>query len=98
MHVRFERSDGILELVPEGDLPNISEQVILGPFEWVQLTYEEFRVSPEGDVLAYLHDGDWVVVTPDQPRGGNTAEWAACHFSKADLIYPFSDVVVYGAG
>jgi hypothetical protein len=98
MHVRFERSDGTLERIDEGDLPNVSEQVIVGPFEWVQLTYEELRVAPDGDVIAYLDEGDWTIVGPDQPRGGRAAKSSALHFSKADLIYPFSDVVIYGAG
>lgn len=31
----------------------------LGPFEWVQLTYELLRVSPDGEELAHYADEGW---------------------------------------
>jgi hypothetical protein len=35
------------------------EGPILGPFDWVQLTYDEIRVSPNGDPVALFDEGDW---------------------------------------
>ena len=35
----------------------------LGPFEFVQMTYDELRISPNGDPFAYFgKDGDWHLV------------------------------------
>ena len=99
MHVRLERSDGILEGIPSSDLPNISTQITVGPWEWVQLTYGELRVAPEGDVIAYISDGAWFIVSPEDPRGGRhiAAGLVHQHATMTDLIHPFSDIVVYGA-
>jgi hypothetical protein len=40
---------------------------ILGPYEWVQLTYESLRASPDGDVIAFLGEDShrWYVMGPD---------------------------------
>jgi hypothetical protein len=46
-YVRFEH-------VPEGRMTDD-----LGPFEWVQLTYNELRVSPDGGEFAVFAFGHW---------------------------------------
>lgn len=54
--IRFEH-------IPEG---RMSED--LGPVEWVQLTYDELRVSPDGESYAIYHDGYWWPVNePEVP-------------------------------
>lgn len=35
---------------------------IVGPFEWVQLTHEILRMSPDGDEIAHNINGDWILV------------------------------------
>ena len=37
----------------------------VGPFEWVQLTHEYLRISPDGEFLATLEDGDWHIENDD---------------------------------
>jgi len=37
-----------------------AEGPTLGPFPWMQVTYTELRVGPDGDPIAMLgEDGDW---------------------------------------
>lgn len=58
------------------------EQLKLGPYSYVQLTYEllRFGPTPDGDILAFLNDeGVWEL-----------SELAGEHKGKK-----FSDVVVY---
>ena len=51
----------------------------LGPFEWVQQTYQDLRVSPDGETLA-----QWV---------GNAGEWFIIDGEHAEEFY--SDFVIY---
>ncbi len=41
------------------DMAGGYERDTVGPFEYTQLTYDELRVSPDGDVIARYHDGYW---------------------------------------
>lgn len=48
VYIRFE--------CPRDDV----EGPILGPYPFVQVTYDELRVGPDGDVVAVLDEsGDW---------------------------------------
>lgn len=47
-----------------------------GPFEWVQLTYEGLRVSPDGEHIAYYADGEWVIAV----------EWAESEETYSDIV------------
>lgn len=53
MYVRFERGrDDVCGPV-------------LGPYEWVQQTYEDLRVSPDGEIIAQwvVKAGEWFIVS-----------------------------------
>lgn len=85
LYVRLERSDAIL--AHRG--PNLAGHRLLGPYEWVQLTYAELRTSPDGDVLAVFDPADegWYLAE------GHTD--ARLHESPLGRSVPFSDVIVY---
>ncbi len=63
--VRLFRSDGMQERYPEG--ANHSDRG-LGPFEWVQLTYEELRAAPDGDRIAFFDGVQGAWITADGAR------------------------------
>jgi len=35
------------------------EPVILGPFDWVQVTYDTVRIPPDGETILMFSEGDW---------------------------------------
>lgn len=47
------------------------EPVRLGPYEWVQLTYNDLRISPDGDIIAWCNysGGLWKVLDEVLPEG-----------------------------
>jgi hypothetical protein len=51
------RSGALLEhvLAPAG----VAETVTRGPFEYVEITYDLLRVSPDGDTIGGFRDGFW---------------------------------------
>lgn len=88
LYVRFERPsdcaewDEIPASATESEAP---EQLTIGPFEWVQLTYNELRIAPEGDWVArFVKDA-----------------WHLCPDERAQALgvpahpYPFSDLVIF---
>lgn len=56
-----------------------------GPFDYVQLTGSELSVGPDGEVVAVLHDGWWVVCehTAQLPQELHGSRW--------------SDVIIFGS-
>lgn len=82
MHVRFERSEPAAERA--AGFPPV---VIFGPYEYVQLTYEEIRVSPDGAPLAHISGGVWLL-SDENPEVRNRA-------SAENILHYYSDVVVY---
>ena len=42
----------------------------LGPFAWLQVTYDELRMAPEGDTLAVLNEHGWHLRVKREPIGG----------------------------
>lgn len=89
MHVRLERSEGCLEAMPERVAVALAQQVILGPYEWVQLTYSELRVAPDGETIAHYDGSYWRVVVRDR------MPFVHLNISVLDREHPFSDVIVY---
>ncbi len=91
LHVRFERSDGVVEKFDEDVVQLLSREIVIGPFEWVQMTYNELRVSPDGDTLAILDrsEGVWYLASRGEAL---TRQWSV---GQANFEHPFSDVVVY---
>lgn len=58
--VRFEASEALYEgEVVARDQPS---NVELGPFEWVQVTYEWLRCAPIGEDIAVWSDGVWKII------------------------------------
>lgn len=95
MHVRFERSDGMLEHIDNsGETREVTQYIVLGPFEWVQMTYGELRIAPDGDVLAFVTEGHWFLVEAASSLGASGL--VRLHTTKLDRQWPFSDVIVYG--
>lgn len=84
-YIRFERS--------RDDLPWLT----LGPFDYVQLTYDTIRISPEGDHLATFN-GDWEILqpAPDKREPG----WYPITAPKEYARYAgeaYSDVIIFSA-
>lgn len=47
------------------------EGPVFGPFDYVEATYEEIRVSPDGNfTVAYLSDGEWRLGPDTGPFAG----------------------------
>ena len=67
-----------------------AEGPTLGPFPWVQITYTELRVGPDGETLAMLDAGDWHLAV----RSGGSA-WKEIGPDLA--AEPWSDIVIYPA-
>ena len=65
----------------------------LGPFPWVQLTYTELRVGPDGHPIAMCGaDGDWHLGRVETPSKGLTGWVEVSPDLKAE---PWSDIVIY---
>lgn len=66
------------------------ESPVLGPFEWVQLTYSGLRVSPDGEHIAFHAEDDcWYAPASEQA----SEHWAAIGPYTANQA--FSDIVIY---
>ena len=52
MYIRLQCSDAFAK---NHELDPFPEDLVLGPFEYVQLTYETVRISPEGEDLLVYH-------------------------------------------
>ena len=79
-YIRFERGrDGITGPT-------------FGPFDWVQMTYETLRVSPDGKPLATFlnHKGDWLF---DYIIGSDLEKMVV---SVTDEDQRYSDIIIYG--
>lgn len=50
----------IVTFIPRIDQEDFPDRAF-GPYEWVQLTYGMLRVSPDGEVLAFIKEGDWYI-------------------------------------
>lgn len=50
--IQFERN----ESHPQGQA-----HAELGPFEWIQVTYNTLRISPDGQEIAVYVDGYWIL-------------------------------------
>ncbi len=62
----------------------------LGPFEYVQLTYETLRVGPDGELIAFFTEaGVWSVGVQRIPLNG---DWSSIGPTPDGLL--FSDVVL----
>lgn len=88
VYVHFECSEALFEngTVP----PEHVESLTIGPFDFVQMTYEWFRVGPEGDHVAVHKDGLWYIVA-DEDRDGPVMNSDTVR-TKDDLI--FSDITI----
>jgi hypothetical protein len=75
---------------PDVDLSKQPEEITLGPFEFVQLTYEGLRVGPNGEHIAFLKDGLWHLGVEHTPIGNG---WES--FGPASDAALFSDVSMY---
>lgn len=62
----------------------------LGPFDFVQLTYEGIRVGPDGDHIGFFKDGLWALGVETIPLGQS---WSK--FGPAPNALLFSDVGIY---
>ena len=71
LYVTFHKSDGCVESHSDES----DESVTIGPFEWVELTYDRLRIAPNGDVIAFYtccwlreedgkHYSDVVIASP----------------------------------
>lgn len=67
----------------------------LGPFEWVQITYNLLRVSEDGDFLAEYDEkdsGDWIISPSKKPMDKTFTE----RFAKYEgEIY--SDIIIFSS-
>lgn len=69
------------EVVPVGE-PDI---VTLGPFEYVELTYQHLRVDPDGEQIGGFRDGYWWLKGDNYPFSDldiKTAEPVAEHWEE----------------
>lgn len=58
MKIEFRRSEGMLSTMPEGT----PEARVIECDEFVQLTYQELRLGPEGDSVALVDErGEWFI-------------------------------------
>lgn len=88
--VSFSASDAMYE---EGGALFGSEQpdgLELGPFEYVQLTYETVTVGPDGDPIGFFTDGLWSVGVERIPLND---KWWSVGPAPDGLL--FSDVVLH---
>lgn len=56
-----------LALAERGVWTSSEEKITLGPYEYVELTYDSLRVSPNGDWLGQIENGDWYINDHDEP-------------------------------
>ena len=60
LFVHFEASETLYE--GEVVAPDQPERLTIGPFEFVQLTYEWLRIGPDGEHFAIHRDGLWEII------------------------------------
>ena len=89
--VRLERSEAIYagRNLDPNELPSVVEF----ESEWVQLTYEELRVAPDGERLAYYSEkhGGWVLFPSTEAQ---VKDWELMKLRRQHEDIPFSDIVI----
>ena len=59
-----------------------------GPFEFVQLTYGELRIGPNGDPVMFFADGMWLFVP-------SNSQQITFKPRKKDIKQEWSDIVIW---
>ena len=78
--VRFER--------PRDEM----EGPVLGPYEWLQLTYDALRCSPDGETIAMQGEDDhWYIGTRCEPVDGGSWQRVSAEMNGE----PYSGVTVF---
>lgn len=53
------------------NVPAYVQGPTLGPYDWLQVTYDTLRIPPDGEAIAVMQEGTWILCDPAAPYAGD---------------------------